>query len=251
VLAALRDASEAERNLALLAHHAEPAGDREAVLRFAIAAAEQAAALHAHREAAAQYARALRFGDRLSVAERAELLERRSQACNLTDLRDAAVEAIQGALACRRQLGQRLEEGDALRWLSQILWCPGRAIEAERAAREAVTLLEALPAGRELGMAYAELAAACRAAARSEEAVGWAGRALELAERLDDTEIAVRALATIGACEAAEEKGWGKLERSLELALRAGLAEQVAETYILLLESAVGARRFGLAARYL
>ena len=77
-----------------------------------------------------------------------------------------------------------------------------------------------------------------------------AGRALELAERLDDTEIAVRALATIGACEAAEE-GWGKLERSLELALRAGLAEQVAETYILLLESAVGARRYGLAARYL
>jgi DNA-binding CsgD family transcriptional regulator len=80
--------------------------------------------------------------------------------------------------------------------------------------------------------------------------VGWAGRALELAERLDDTEIAVRALATIGACEAAE-KGWGKLEQALELAQRAGLAEQVGETYILLLESAVGARRYGLAARYL
>ena len=64
------------------------------------------------------------------------------------------------------ELGQRLEEGDALRWLSQILWCDGRTLEAERAAREAVMLLEALPAGRELGMAYAELAAACGAAAR-------------------------------------------------------------------------------------
>jgi hypothetical protein len=60
VLAALREtppsgrgglggAPEAERDLALLAHHAEAAGDREAVLEFAIAAADHAAALHAHR----------------------------------------------------------------------------------------------------------------------------------------------------------------------------------------------------------
>jgi len=60
-----------ERDLARLAHHAEAAGDREAVLEFAIAAAEQAAGLHAHREAAAQYARALRFADTLPAAERA------------------------------------------------------------------------------------------------------------------------------------------------------------------------------------
>ena len=80
----------------------EAAGDADAVLRYAPAAAARAASLGAYREAAAQYARALRFGDRLSVAERAELLERRSQACNLTDQRDAAVEAIQDALACRR-----------------------------------------------------------------------------------------------------------------------------------------------------
>ena len=144
-----------------------------------------------------------------SVAQRAELLERRSQACNLTDQRDAAVEAIQDALACRRQLGQRLEEGDALRRLSQILWCPGRTIEAERAARAAVTLSRRSRRDVSWGWPMRTLAAACGAAARAEEAVGWAGWALELAERLDDTEIAVRALATIGVCEAAEEKGWG------------------------------------------
>jgi predicted ATPase len=152
-LAALADPPGGAPDLARLAHHAEVAGDVDAVLRYAPAAAARAASLGAYREAAAQYARALRFGDRLPAAERAELLERRSQACNLSDQRDAAVEAIQDALACRRQLGQRLEEGDALRRLSQILWCPGRTIEAERAARAAVRLLEALPAGRELAMA--------------------------------------------------------------------------------------------------
>jgi DNA-binding CsgD family transcriptional regulator len=124
---------------------------------------------------------------------RAALLERRSNACYLTDQNDAVVEAIQEALECRRQLGQRLEEGDALCWLSKVLWFPGRTAEAEDAAREAVTLLEALPPGREPAMAYANLGAICAQAARSEEAVGWAGRALELAERLDDTQAALPA----------------------------------------------------------
>src|SRR5215218_2563973 len=249
-LAALADPPGGAPDLARLAHHAEAAGDVDAVLRFAPAAATRAASLGAYREAAAQYARALRFGDRLPAAECAELLERRSHACYLTDQNDAAVEAIQDALECRRRLGQRLEEGDSLRWLSQILWCPGRTGESEQAARAAVTLLEALPPGRELAMAYANLAQTYSAAGRREEAVSWAGQALELAERLDDTEIASHALATIGICQFAED-GREKLEQSLELAQRAGLAEQVARTYILLVGTAVGARRYGLATRHL
>ena len=49
---------------ARLAFHAEGAGDGPAVLRYAPAAAGPAASgLGAHREAAAQYERALRFAD--------------------------------------------------------------------------------------------------------------------------------------------------------------------------------------------
>ena len=51
---------------ARLAHHAEAAGDTGAVLRFAPEAARRASALGAHRESAAQYARALRFADALA-----------------------------------------------------------------------------------------------------------------------------------------------------------------------------------------
>lgn len=188
---------------------------------------------------------------------RAELLERRSHACYLTDQNDAAVEAIVDALECRRQLGQRLEEGDSLRWLSQVLWCPGRTAEAERAARASVTLLEALPPGRELAMAYANRAHLCAAAARAEEAVTWAGQALELAERLDDTEIAVHARIMIGALAAegrvgeSAAEGTQTLEQSLELAQQAGLTEQAALTYIVLVGTALGHRRYGLATRHL
>ena len=63
-------------DLARLAHHAEAAADSEAVQRFAPAAAARAALLGAHREAAAQYTRALQFADGLPPARRAELLER-------------------------------------------------------------------------------------------------------------------------------------------------------------------------------
>jgi hypothetical protein len=47
---------------ARLAHHAEAADDAEAVLLHAPAAGERAAMLGSHREAAAQFARALRYG---------------------------------------------------------------------------------------------------------------------------------------------------------------------------------------------
>ena len=85
-------------DVARLAHHAEAAGDADAVLRYAPAAAERAEAVGAHREAAAHYARVLRFGERLSPADRAELLERRSRACYITDDIDEAIEAVEEAL---------------------------------------------------------------------------------------------------------------------------------------------------------
>jgi hypothetical protein len=90
------------------------------VLAFAIPAAEQAGALQAHHEAAAQYARALRFADHLPAAERARLFEGRSVACYLSDHGEEAIAARQSALALWRELGDPLKEGDNLRWLSRI-----------------------------------------------------------------------------------------------------------------------------------
>jgi DNA-binding CsgD family transcriptional regulator/tetratricopeptide (TPR) repeat protein len=245
-LAALADPPGGAPDLARLAHHAEAAGDGDAVLRFAPAAAARATSLGAHREAAAQYARALRFGDGLPAAERAELLELRARECYVTDQYDEGIAALEQALEYRRTLGDRLKEGDALRRLSEFLWCPGRTAEAERSARDAVALLEGQPAGRELALAYDNLATNCKDAMRPEEAIAWGERALELAERLGDTEISVHALATIGWSEADYEK----LERSLERARRMGLGEQVARTLMLLAAAAVENRRHSLASRY-
>ena len=227
-LAALAEPPEGAPDLARLAHHAEAAGDGEAVLRFAPAAAVRAASLGAHREAAAQYARALRFGDRLSAAQRAQLLEDRARECYLTDQYDDGIAALEQALEIRRTLGDRLRQGDALRRLSEFLWCPGRTVESERDAREAVALLEALPPSRELAWAYANLAFCCLCAAGWEEALSWGELGRELAERLGETEIALHALATVGCLD------FGQLEQALERARRASLSGLVGHIFTML-----------------
>jgi DNA-binding CsgD family transcriptional regulator/tetratricopeptide (TPR) repeat protein len=252
-LAALADRPSGAPELARLAHHAEAAGDGEAVLEFAPAAAARAASLGAHQEAAAQYARALRFAEDQPLEARAELLERRSHECYLTDQADEAVEAQKGAIECYRRLGDRRSEGDALRGLSHTLWCPGRIEEAAQAGRQAVALLEQLPPGRELAMAYINVLRLCISADDAEGARVWGTRAIELAQRLDDTEVLNHALINIGAMEfvAGAPGGEEKLQRSLELAQQAGLHEHAALAIDSLAWGALRQRAYARANRYL
>jgi len=77
--------------------------------------------------------------------------------------------------------------------LSYILWCPGRARESGRAAREAVAVLEPLPASRELAKAYANLASRIGETDGWAAGAGWGERALKLAEDFGDTETALGA----------------------------------------------------------
>ncbi|HKG25750.1 MAG TPA: AAA family ATPase, partial [Thermomicrobiales bacterium] len=229
VLAALEEGPIQRRDLAQLAHHAEAAGDRESVLKYATTAAQQAASLRAHRQAAAQYARALRFADQLPPAEQADLLERRSYECYLTALFDEAVTASEAALALRRQTGERLREGDDLRWLSRLYWFIGDAAAAERFGREALGVLSDLPAGPELAWAYSNQAQLRMLARDADEAVAWGERAIALAEQLGETEVLVHALNNTGAAKLLreDESGEALLERSLALAREHGFEDHV------------------------
>jgi tetratricopeptide (TPR) repeat protein len=193
-LPALVAASSGQADLARLAHHAEAAGDRDAVLRFAPAAGAHAARLGAHREAAAQFARALRFGDGLASEERADLLERRSYECYLTDAIDDALDARQQALAEHHGRGDRLREGDSRRWLSRLAWFNGDNATADIEATRAVELLEGLTPGPELAMAYSNVAQLRMLAGDVSGARDWGRRAVDLAERLDEIKILVHAL---------------------------------------------------------
>jgi DNA-binding CsgD family transcriptional regulator len=238
---------------ARLAYHAEGADDAGAVLRFAPAAAERAAVAGAHREAAAQYARALRHGSELTPAARAALLERRSHECYIADQPREAIAELGRALDCHRGLGDRRSEGDALRALSRILWCPGLAEEAERAGREAVAVLAPLGPGRELAMAYANLASLGMNNEDAGETAAWGARALELARDERAEAIEVHALNSIGTIEflLGGPDARATAERSLELALRGGLVEDALRAYANLTWAALRHRDYPLAERYL
>jgi ATP/maltotriose-dependent transcriptional regulator MalT len=238
---------------ARLAHHAEVAGDAESVVRWAPRAGERAASSGAHREAAEQYARALRFADAVSVRVRAELLERRADECRMTAQFDAAIAAQREALECYRQLGDRGGEGNALRALSRLLFFAGRTQEGEGVALEAVELLEGLPATRELAMAYANLSQRRMVVEDLEEAVAWGERALELARALDDKDVFVYALTNIGAAEfdAGRAVGRVKLEHALTVAQRHHLEDGAGRAIALLVLAAVRQRAFELARAHL
>jgi DNA-binding CsgD family transcriptional regulator len=251
VLAALREAPAAQRDLARLAHHAEAAGDREATLEFAIAAAEQAAALNAHREAAAQYARALRVADHLPATERARLFEGRSVACCLSDQGQEAVVARLAALDLWRTLGDSLKEGENLRWLSYAYWLQGRGAETEAAAIAALELLGTLPPGRELAMAYSTLAQMRMLDDDLEETLRWGEQAIALAESLGETETLVHALTNVGTARlyAEDERGEVELTRSVQLALDAGLFDHAGRAMMNLALTALLATQLDAAER--
>jgi DNA-binding CsgD family transcriptional regulator len=246
-------ASSDDPDFARAAHHADASGDADGVLKWAPRAAERAAAAGAHREAAAQYERALRFSHGRSPGDRGALLERRAEECAVSAQIDEAIAAQREAVICHRRGGDALREGDALRMLSRLLYTAHRFSEGETAGLAAVELLERLEAGHELAIAYCNIAQRRANDERLLEAAAWAGRALELAQRLDDTEALVHALSDIGFLEAVagEQRGRAKLESALELAQQHGLEEHAARVFTSFVAAAVRLRRLEEGDRYL
>jgi DNA-binding CsgD family transcriptional regulator len=166
---------------------------------------------------------------------------------------DGAIAAERHALDCRRQLGDRLGEGDSLRSLSRLLFFSGRTEEGERLARDALIVLESLPPGHELAMAYCSFSQRRMAAQNNEEAVDWGNRALELAGQLGDVEATVYALTNIGAAElqTGSADARERLEGALALAKQHGLDEYAGRAYSTLVIWPTCLRAFAVAERYL
>jgi DNA-binding CsgD family transcriptional regulator len=218
---------------ARLAHHAVALGDAAAVLRYAPAAGDRAAAAGAHREAAAHYASALGFGEALPELVRCELYEKRSYECYLTSQFDEAIRARRAALGGHAAAGRRLHEGDAHRWLSRLCWYVGDNASAETEAHAAVELLAALPAGHEFAMALSNVAQLRALSGDVDGARDWGGRAIELAQQLGDEDTLIHALTNVGTAEfdVGDPAGEPKLRRSLDLALAGGFHEHAARAY--------------------
>ena len=217
---ALAALPEEDRDLSALAHHADAAGNAEGVLRFAPTAALSAAALGSHREAADQYARALRYSTRLPKEERIILLSAYSEEAYITGALTEALDARREAIALCREVGDRLREGDNLARISAPYTRAGRNEEAEEASLSAIAVLEELPPSRELGIAYGFQSYLRMLARDNDEGVEWGERSLAVAEQFDDVEARAQALNLIGTSHlmaARIEEGREFLLQSLDL----------------------------------
>ncbi len=205
---------------ARLAFHAEAAGDRDAVLRFAPAAARNASELAAPREAAAQFERALRFAAEEADAVVAALQDRLADQYALVDRWEESAQAGQRALDLWRRCGDGLREGDTLRRLARSMWRLCRGEESGAAGRAAVEVLEPLGPTAELAWAYANLAGGHMLAGQNEAAIDLAHRAAALAESLGVPAALSEALNTEGCCRDSQGgDGVGLLRRALRVAL--------------------------------
>ena len=217
---------------ARLAFHAEGAGDDTLVLEYAPRAGREAAELNAHREAEAQFHRALRASSHADTRTVAGLYDDWAAELALLDRWSDSAAARQEALRRWREIGDRVREGDTLRRLSRTMWRLCRGDEAAAAAHGAIAALEPEGPRPELAWAYANLANQFLNQAEYEPSIRVARQARELAEALDLPDVLSDALNTEACASAGLGRVWSALlHRSLEVAKAHDLDEQAGRAY--------------------
>ena len=233
-----------------LLHHARGAAEAEKVLHFAPVAAEKAALIGAHKEAADYLEVALEFVDEAKPEEAAQLYESWAyEAAIAHRIDDRVIEARRHALTMWRALGRDERVADNLRHLSRLHWYRGEAVQASRYLDDAIQLLERLEDKSSLALAYSMRSQMHMLASRMEDAIDWGQRALSTLEHHPAPEVEVHALNNIGTARMflGEENGITDLKASLRLALERNLHEDAARVFTNLSEYAVDMRRLDLA----
>lgn len=214
-----------------LVHHAVACGDVDAVVAYGPAAARDAWASGAHREAAAHYATALAHEDRFEPAERAALWQ--AYAVELYTVGRDGVPAQQRAVALRQQVGEPRELGVALRWLSRIAWYSGRRQLAESAAREATDVAERADDVRLLALCTSNEAQLAMLANDNPVAIELSTRAIALAREAGDQQVLSHALNNLGTSLMRTDavRGRAELEEAITVARQVDDHEDACRAY--------------------
>ena len=219
--------------------------------RWAPRAAERAAAPGAHREAAEQYARALRFADALPPEGGPTSSSARSYECYMTAQFRTPRGPAREALAVQRRVvtGARGRR-PALALAAALVRRANRGGEAERPAGRR-RCSRSLPPATSWRWPTATCPSCGCWPEDTDDAIAWGERAIALAERLGEDEILVHALNNVGSAQYqhGDPDGQATLERSLDLALRAGLEEHAARAYSNLRRAGGGDRDYAAARR--
>ena len=235
---------------ARLAYHAEGASDAAAVQAHATLAARRGAELGAHREAAEQYERALRWAGTADDRAQALLLDGLATEYGVLDRWADSMETRESALELWRAAGDEVREGDGLRLLSVAFWRLCRGDEAAAAIGTAVALLEPRGTCEELARTLSTAASLSLDAGDGDTAQSLARRALAMAEQLGLAEVVSDATNTLSCGEQLTGRPWlSSMARALEVAVDAGATQSAGRAYANLQSLATATLDFALAQR--
>jgi DNA-binding CsgD family transcriptional regulator len=129
----------------------------------------------------------------------------------------------------------------------------GQNASASRYVADAIALLETMPAGRGLAMAYSARSQLAMVSDKMEEALEFGYRALDLAAEFKDDSVRAHALNNIGTAllESDNAQGLAKLEESLAIAREHNLQDHAGRAYANLVSTAVRQRLPDVISRYL
>jgi DNA-binding CsgD family transcriptional regulator/tetratricopeptide (TPR) repeat protein len=240
-------------DVARLAHHAAGSGQPAAELEWSMAAAREAALAGAHREAAAQYARAVRHADLLPRSEAIDLFERYGELLIIIDQPARAVDIWERVVGMRRATDDRIGVAVAEAMYARALWTAGRGEEAYPLISRTTEALEGEPDPR-VCLAFGTRAYLAMLARRSEEAVLWARRAIDLEPSGEYDWVLPMALNALGSariCGFQDIGGIDDLLLSQRRAAEIGSRRYVAAAYTNLGSGLGEIRRYAEAERYL
>ncbi|MEM9562411.1 MAG: AAA family ATPase [Actinomycetota bacterium] len=192
-----------------IVHHAEEAGDVDAIVAHAPEAARQAAAAESHTQALEHYRRLGPHLDRFEPRAEAELLDAWSRAAIVEVRIEEALDLARRSVARWRQLGDDVALADELGWLSRAAWSAGERAEAEAASAEAIALLEPAGPSSELANALSTRAQLEMLAFDHADAVATAERALAIVSELGDRRFRANILVNRGSAMAMEAVAGG------------------------------------------
>ena len=234
VLDRLRDMPMSPRPWARLAEHAEMAGDQPAILEFAVAAGDSAAALGSHREAAYQYGRAMPYAELLGVEARIELLGNRGRECSICDQHDESIDAHLQQIELLRGRGRDLEIVDALLAVDYSYYTIGDNSHGTAFVDDAFGLLDEAVPTPQLARALLTRAAHLARASQIAESVSWYERTLDVARLVDERSVVARATGSLGSMQfllGEKVQGARNADEALHLAVTNDLTEMASRLY--------------------
>lgn len=209
-------------------HHALESGDVSAALRHAQIAAQVAERSGARSEAIAHLEVCLSLGGSLTPAERTALLVRLGAVCYEVGSLGRSIAAYRAALDL---VSEPRERGLLLSSLWRPLSYAGQLDEAQQVVDEAITLLEDLPPGRELALAYAQQCSQHMLSRRLRQAEPWGERAMSLATEFDDMEtlVYVQIQSGVARMMLGNSDGLVRLNGAIDTGVRLGIQTAVVQ----------------------